>query len=266
MTRQPTKRNRRYLVWLVLLALVWLLCSGTAWAGPLSDRLATFPDWNSKPPTKPATGDLVYPDWLAGTWEMTSTLVDIAAPLAPEIETPGFESNQSLLNEPITCKVRFEPRLTSYTQSFLLKPRLAQEKIVADRAFNGLNLAKAYLGEEAVKKVVVDTKDPNRQLTILADYHMLESTVTGRATETPSDTEFITTEFFQQMFRGGGKPYFNEVETTTAYHQVDDDHVTADQVTAVYLSPQEPNYFDAGNHPVALYRYQLDLTALNTPI
>jgi len=266
MTRQPTKRNRRYLVWFVLLALVWLLCSGTAWAGPLSDRLATFPDWNSKPPTQPATGDLVYPDWLAGTWELTSTLVDIAAPLAPEIKTPGFESNQSLLDEPISCMVRFEPRLTSYTQSFLLKPRLAQEEIVADRAFNGLNLAKAYLGEEAVKKVVVDAKNPNRQLTILADYHMLESTVTGRAIEAPSNTDFITTEFFQQMFRGGGKPYFNEVETTTAYHQVDDDHVTADQITAVYLSPQEPNYFDAGNRPVALYRYQLDLTAINTPI
>ena len=51
------------------------------------------------------------------------------------------------------------------------------------------------------------------------------------------------TEFFQQMFRGGGKPYFNEVETTTAYHQVDDDHVTADQITAVYLSPQRAELF-----------------------
>jgi hypothetical protein len=266
MARQSVKRNRRYIVWFVLLALVWLLCSGSAWAGPLSDRLQAFPNWGDKPTTRPPIGDLVYPDWLAGTWEMTSTLVDIAAPLAPEIETPGFQSNQSLLHKPITCEVRFEPRMTSYTRSYLLQPRLAHEQIVADRAFNGLNLAKAYLGEDAVKKVVVDEKNPNRQLTILADYHMLESTVTGRATEQPSSTDFITTEFFQQMFRGGGKPYFNEVETTTDYHQIDDDHVTADQITAVYLSPQEPNYFDAGNRPVALYRYQLELTAINTPI
>ncbi|NEQ44555.1 MAG: hypothetical protein F6K00_13730 [Leptolyngbya sp. SIOISBB] len=251
---------------MALLALVWLLCSGEAQAGPLSDRLATFPNWTDKPPTKAADGDLVYPDWLAGTWELTSTLVDVSAPLAPDIQTPGFDSNQSLLNQPVICEVRFEPRMTSYTQSFLLRPRLAQEEIVADRTFNGLNLAKAYLGEEAVKKVIMDAKNPNRQLTIFADYKMLESTVTGRATEQPDETDFITTEFFQQMFRGGGKPYFNEVETTTAYHQVDENHVTADQITAVYLSPQEPNYFAAGNRPVALYRYQLDLTAIATPI
>jgi len=266
MFRYSVRRVRRSVFWLVLLALVWLLCSGDAYAGALSDRLANFPDWTDKPPTQPPTGDLVYPDWIAGTWELTSTLVDLSAPLAPAIETPGFPDNQNLLNEPVTCEVRFEPRLTSYTQSFLLQPRLAQEEIVADRAFNGLSLAKAYMGDTAVKKVVIDSKNPNRQLTILANYHMLESTVTGRATEAPSETDFIMTEFFQQMFRGGGKPYFNEVETTTAYHQVDDDHVTADQITAVYLSPQEPNYFDAGNRPVALYRYQLELTAINTPI
>lgn len=260
------KQLRRNFVWLLLLSLVWLLCSGDAWAGALSDRLDDFPNWTDKPSTHPPTGDLVYPDWMAGTWKMTSTLVDISAPLAPNIETPGFKDNQSLLNEPVQCEVRFEPRMNSYTQSFLLQPRLAQEEIVADRAFNGLSLAKAYLGEDAIKKVVVDSKDPNRQLTILENYHMLESTVTGRATEHPSATDFIATEFFQQMFRGGGKPYFNEVETTTAYHQIDSHHVIADQATAVYLSPQEPNYFEAGNKPVALYRYQLDLMAIDTPI
>lgn len=266
MTRLPSPRFRRSLVWLVLLSLVWLLCSGNAEAGPIRDRLNDFPNWQDKPSTQVPTGDLVYPDWLAGTWQLTSTLAELAAPLAPQIETPGFASNQELLDKPIICEVRFEPRMTSYTRSFLLQPRLAQEEIVADRAFNGLNLAKAYLGEEAVKKVVVDAKNPNRQLTVLQNYNLLESTVTGRATEQPSAADFITTEFFQQVFRGGSTPYFNEVETTTAYHQIDEKHVTADQVTAVYLSPQEPNYFEAGNRPVALYRYQLDLTAIDTPI
>ena len=152
MFRYSVRRVRRNVFWLVLLALVWLLCSGDAYAGALSDRLANFPDWTDKPPTQPPTGDLVYPDWIAGTWELTSTLVDLSAPLAPAIETPGFPDNQNLLNEPVTCEVRFEPRLTSYTQSFLLQPRLAQEEIVADRAFNGLSLAKAYMGDTAVKK------------------------------------------------------------------------------------------------------------------
>ena len=266
MTRRSMKRVRRKWFWFVLLVLVWLLCSGDAYAGELSDRLTTFPNWTDKPQTKSPTGDLVYPDWMAGTWEMTSTLVDLSAPLAPKIETPGFASNQSLLNQPITCEVRFEPRMTSYTKSFLLKPRLAQEEIVADRAFNSLSLAQAYLGEQTVKNVKVDPANPNRQLTILQGDRQLESTVVSRAVEEPSDMEFLTTEVFQQIFRGTAQPYVNEVETTTAYHLEDAEHITADQVTAIYLSPQDPDYFKVHNQPVALYRYRLGFTAIDTPI
>ena len=261
MYRRPLRHLRRNLFWFSLLLLVWLLCSGQAFAGVLSDRLAAFPDWTNKPPTEAATGDLAYPDWMAGTWDMTSTLVDLVAPLAPELQTPGFDSNQALLDQPITCKVRFEPRLTSVTKTFLLQPRLAQEEIVADRAFNGLSLARAYLGEQAVKAVKVDLDNPNRQLTILRGDRQLESTVVSRSVEIPSAEDFVTTELFQQVFRGMAQPFFNEVETTTAYHQVADDEfkIVADQVTAIYLSPQDPEYFQAPNQPVALYRYQLEL-------
>ncbi len=268
MSRSPAKHVRRSLVWFVLLALVWLLCSGEALAGALSDRLAAFPNWSGEPPTQPAVGDLVYPDWLAGTWSMTSTLVAMKAPLAPAIQTPGFASNEALLKQPITCEVRFEPRMTSLTQSFLLKPRLAQEEVVADRAFNGLSLARAYLGTDVVKAVNVDPQNPNRQLTELKGDRQLESTIISRATEQPNDSTFVTTEVFQQVFRGLAQPYFNQVETTTAYHMSDgeDGTVTADQVTAIYLSPQDPDYFKARNQPVALYRYELSLMPISTPI
>ncbi len=33
-------------------------------------------------------------------------------------------------------------------------------------------------------------------------------------------------------------------------------------MTAIYLSPQDPNYFKAAGNPVALYRYQLTLQPL----
>jgi hypothetical protein len=32
----------------------------------------------------------------------------------------------------------------------------------------------------------------------------------------------------------------------------------ANQVTAIYLSPQDPDYFAAGGRPVGLYRYRLE--------
>ncbi|MGB3191223.1 MAG: DUF6816 family protein, partial [Limnoraphis sp.] len=96
--------------------------------------------------------------------------------------------------------------------------------------------------------------------------NQLLSTVTRRGSETPSLNQFVSTEIFQQIFQGETSIYLNEVETTTAYtakfNQQDPekvDEVTANQITAIYLSPQDPDYFKAQNQPVSLYQYQLKL-------
>jgi hypothetical protein len=269
MSRFSSPRLRRNLIWLSLLLLVWLLCSGQAQAGPLGDRLQRFPDWHALPPTQAAQGDLVYPAWLAGTWDMTTTLVDLAAPLAPRVVTPGFDGNRAYLDQPVHCRIRFVP--SSPTLQGRLLPSLtgalttAAAVWVSDRAFNGINLARAYLGNDAVQAVKVDPQDPNRQVTLLRGDRQLESTVTGRAVETPGPNQFITSEVFQQVFRGTAQPYFNRVENTTAYRYHPDrpsPTVEADQVTAIYLSPQDPDYFKARDQPVALYRYRLTFEPL----
>jgi len=249
--------------------LVWalLLWSGDARAGVLGDRLSSFPNWDSKPPIAVAKGDLVYPDWMAGNWDVASTLVDLAAPLAPNIVTPGFEGNRQYLQQPVLFKVRFQPEtnigfISNYTSK-------KAQKIVADRTFNGFNIAKAYLGDGAVLSVKVDPHNPNRQITILKGERKLVSIVTSRGTETPNQDEFVSTEISQQVFRGESDIYLNEVETTTAYRVVRGEEnsgsasrkIEADQVTAIYLSPQDPDYFAAGGHPVALYRYRLELVS-----
>lgn len=259
------------------LGLVWvlLLWGNEAQAGTLADRLAQFPYWESKPSVMVAEGDLVYPDWMEGTWNVTSTLVDQVAPLAPEVVTPGFESNRRYLNQPIDFLVRFQADNTASTaiaDRFVpLKPPTSESiqllrptethAIVGDRAFNGLNIAKAYLGDRTVQAVKVDPSSPNRQITLLRSGRQLVSVVTGRATETPEPDSFIATEVSKQVFRGIPQPYFNEVETTTAYQLVRSPSlaIEADQVTAVYLSPQDPDYFKAQAQPVALYRYHLKL-------
>ncbi|MBV9388946.1 MAG: hypothetical protein JOZ78_21205 [Chroococcidiopsidaceae cyanobacterium CP_BM_ER_R8_30] len=258
-------------LWGFCLVLALLFWGGEAVAGPLAERLASFPHWEGKPLVQSAAGDLVYPDWMANSWEVRSTLVDLVAPLAPDVVTPGFEGNCRYLNQPITFQVRFaHARLP--LPSLRLVPRPIQRAVVADRAFNGLNLARAYLGDRAVLAVKVDPSSPNRQITLLRDNRQLVSVITGRSTETPAAGQFITTEVFQQLFRGSGvarpqaktasgaSPYFNQVETTTAYRQLptSDPAIEADQVTAVYLSPQDPSYFAAGSRPVALYRYRLE--------
>jgi len=248
-------------IWSFCLIAFFLLWSGEAEAGELSERLANFPQWEKLTSVKPASGDLVYPEWMAGYWQVTSTLVDLAAPLAPDIVTPGFEGNRRQLNQPVSFVVRFVKE-QPHIPGFKIFPQIDYKSpiLVADRAFNGLNLARAYLGDEAVLLVKVDPDSPNRQITFLRGSRQLVSIVTARTTETTSDGKFITTEVFQQLFKGGSRPYFNSVESTTAYHQLPTANpvIEADQVTAVYLSPQDPDYFKAGSQPVALYRYRLE--------
>lgn len=250
--------------WLFGFLLLWSCWTTSAAAGGLSDRIASFPEWSNKPAVDTASGDLVYPGWFAGTWELTSTLLEQVAPLAPEVVSPGFEGNRQFLNKPVTTQVRFVaakalargraaiPLLSLPTTS------LVKAQIVSDRAFNGLNLARAYLGDR-VFRVWTDPRDSNRQITKFRDNRKLYSTVVGRAIEQPDADHFLTTELFDQFFQAGEKPYKNQVETTTAYARQPDGSIRADQITAVYLNPPHPKAYLAGDRPVALYRYRLDL-------
>lgn len=264
----------KFFVTICLMLTLLLWGDDSAIAGVLGDRLAQFPDWDSKPPVQVAQGDLVYPDWMAGTWQVRSTLVDLVAPLAPDLVTPGFESNRQYLHEPISFLVKFgEPtdKIDRFQSTFLPIPAVKTENhknntlVVADRAFNGLNIAKAYLGDNAIVSVKVDPENPNRQITGLRGDRQLVSVVTGRLSETIAQAQFIGTEITQQIFQGKTEIYLNEVETTTRYQLENSGAIAADQITAIYLSPKDPDYFTAAGHPVALYRYQLELLPVESP-
>jgi hypothetical protein len=270
----------KFFINLCLILLILLGGNTGAIADTLADRVAQFPDWNAQPPAQPASGDLIYPVWMAGTWNVTSTLVDLVAPLAPQIVTPGFENNRQYLQVPVKFPVRFVEEKTlrnvknshnfSQILGFPLKGFTQSQpaQIVADRAFNGLSIGEAYLGNQAISEVKVDPNSPNRQITLFRNNRQLISTVTKRLSEQPASDQFIATEIIQQQFRGSEwqdekivlRPYFNEVETTTAYQILSDSQIAADQITAIYLSPQDPNYFAAKGQPVALYRYHLELS------
>lgn len=260
-------RNCLKLISLVIsLLLIGGLNPGAAFATPLTERISTFPNWQTKPPVATFAGELAYPDWFAGNWNLTSTLIEMQAPLAPEITTPGYAGNRQFLNEPIACPVRFLaqnalsrkrsllPVLSLPTQS------LVNPQIISDRAYNGLSLAKAYLGDR-VWRVWVEPRDTSRMVTKFRDNRKLFSTVLGQATERPDADHFLATELVQQFFQAPEKPVKNEVETTTAYTHQPDGSITADQITAVYLTPPHARAYLAGDRPVALYRYRLELIA-----
>jgi hypothetical protein len=260
----------------VALALVAALCLGmpAAIAGPLGDRVAAFPQWLNKPPVRRAVGDLTYPDWMAGTWTVESTLIEMVAPLAPKVISPGYDGNRQFLDRPLTFTVRFGPQAIAPAASPIpVQARPIAPPIVADRAFNGQNISRAYLGEDTKIRVSVDSANPNRQTTTLSGDRQLLSEVTGRASELSDPNTFITTELSQQAFRrldnppelgpgDGAIAYLNLVETTTVYrHRPNapdgDAPILGDQMTAIFLNARDNNYPRVRDRPVALYRYHL---------
>jgi hypothetical protein len=131
--------------------------------------------------------------------------------------------------------------------------------IIPDRAFNGLSIAQAYLGAENVQQVIANKFNSIEQKTVFKQNNELISTVIGREQETISSDNFITSEVTRQFFRRPNSVYLNLVETTTKYHLINDNKIEATQITAVYLSTEDPDYFLAIEHPVALYYYTLNL-------
>ncbi|WP_309738003.1 DUF6816 family protein [Chamaesiphon sp. OTE_20_metabat_361] len=261
---------RKILIWIGTIA-IWCGSIQISLAGDLSDRVARYPDWNAQPKVALHEGELSYPEWFRGRWMANSTLLEQIAPLAPEIVTPGFESNRQYIDKPIEFTVQFiqtDPN-KNLKSSLLnlpkLKSNLPTPKIVADRAFNGLNITTAYLGAANVKSVKIDPQNPTKQITQLTQDRQLEAFVTGFDLEAPAPNRFISTEVSQQVFRTTATIYLNTVETTTSYQfsATPIPKITATQISAIYLSPQDPDYFRSrgkqGDRPVALYKYRLEL-------
>lgn len=247
----------------LLVVVLWgnLATNMPAQAGTLQQRLNRFPNWRSQPTLSAAQGDLYYPDWLAGEWNVTSTLVDVAAPLAPKLVTPGFESNRRQLGEAVTFPVKFVPAANNAAlpQSPFPVGQVPAQGIVADRVYNGTRLTEALMGKDVLKSIQVDPRSPNRQVALFRNGQELVTRISDRATETNANHEFISSELYQQEFRNATQIYLNQVENTIGYRLVSTDppRIEADQVTAIYLSPQDPDYFKARRQPVALYRYRM---------
>ena len=251
--------KRIYLIAVTVSILIIFLIRGN----PVQAGEYNLPSWYHKPIVEDAKGDLYYPDWMAGTWKVTNILEEQVAPLAPDIISPGFEDNQKYIGEPIIFPVRFgKEYYIPETRWFFIPSVTKENPVVADRAFNGKSIVQAYLGKDSVFRVAVDPQDPNKQITILKGGIKSISQVTKRAVEEVNSDRFIATEVTQQLFKSPNKIYLNEVETTSDYHLLDPQNIEATQITAIYLSPQDPDYFTAGDRPVAIYRYHLDLSKL----
>ena len=172
----------------------------------LERRLEAWPQWSLPAPLpRPGQADLVYPAWFAGSWQATSS------------DPEGLEPD-------LHYTVRFGAD--------------AHGAVVGDRAFNATAIGRALLGEQLLR-VRNDPANPNRQLALLQNDQLLESTVVGRRRHQPQPDLFLADELALQVLHGPGDPRVSRVETFSRYQLISPDRIEAEQWQASYDSPAE---------------------------
>lgn len=233
-------------------------------SGILADRIVQYPHWEHQLSLPTPNQELIFPSWFEGKWDVNNILLEQIAPLSPKFKTPAFDSNLKYIDKNISFCVQFIPTILMPRKDNFIPIILNQKPvIIPDRAFNGLEIAQAYLGKENVKKVTINENNSTEQITEFSEESKLISTVIGRQQEKISEDKFITSEIIRQFFRRPNSIYLNLVEIITKYQLINPNYIQGKQVTAIYLSPQDPDYFLAFDQPVALYYYTLDLHRKN---
>ncbi len=172
--------------------------------GPLKRRLANWPAWSLPAPLpRPNRGDLIWPAWFEGEWEVSSSPAEGSEP-------------------PLRWRARFQAD--------------GEGGAVADRAFNAGQIGAALLGNGLIS-VRNDPANPNRQVSRLRGDRQLESTVVGRRSARPDDATFLADELTLQVLHGPGTPRISRVEVLGLWRRLEDGSISGEQWQASYASP-----------------------------
>jgi hypothetical protein len=217
--------ERRF--WMLLIGLTILLSGGPAWAqGNLEQRLNNWPQWSLPAPLpRPSNqDDLIYPEWFEGLWQVES--MDLNAPDDP----------------PLLHQARFQTD--------------RRGRLVGDRSFNATAIGRALLGDQLLG-VEEDPDSANRQIARLKGDLYLETTVTGRRQESPTEDTFLADELVLQILHTPGAPRLSRIETLSRYNRCGED-ICAEQWQARYPDPGQT----ITNKAVSVHRYQLTMRPL----
>ena len=170
----------------------------------LERRLASWPNWNLPAPLpRPDRGDLIWPAWFRGEWEVSSSPAEGSEP-------------------PLRWRARFQAD--------------GEGGARADRAFNASQIGKVLLGDGLIS-VRNDPSNPNRQVSLLRGDGQLESTVVGRRSARPDAATFLADELTLQVLHGPGTPRISRVEVLGLWQRLEDGSIRGEQWQARYASP-----------------------------
>jgi len=231
-----------------------------------------------------ASQELYYPNFLFGSWNVTTTLKEKLYPFGR-----GFSPSLSLIEgsprnreekvgDSASFQLHFFSMLADTAPSNQITVNLGlgvpETKIIADRAFNAMSMSRGYRQLTPVEDVDWDyRKDPTRltfrfgAAPLAEDMRPLgqrrcEVYLTARQSETSEDgTIFCSSERSRTIMLAPGAVVATDQETTTEYRQVDEDTVKAISRIAVYLTPN-PNsregvlWQQVGGKAVAFFDYE----------
>jgi len=195
-------RQLRTILAAMAMALGLLLCLG-AGNGVLAERVEQWPHWELPAPLpRPGRGDLVYPAWFLGEWQ-------------------------------VSCSDG-----TSYPVRFLT----TAEGVVGDRGFNAAAVGQALLGERLRGVATDPANPNRQIAHLRqgdGGRLELESTVVGRRREQPANGELLVDELALQVLHGPADPAVSRVETLSRFRRQPDGSISGDQWQASYGSPSE---------------------------
>jgi len=195
-------RQLRTILAATAMALGLLLCLG-AGNGVLAERVEQWPHWELPAPLpRPGRGDLVYPAWFLGEWQ-------------------------------VSCSDG-----TSYPVRFLT----TAEGVVGDRGFNAAAVGQALLGERLRGVATDPANPNRQIAHLRqgdGGRLELESTVVGRRREQPANGELLVDELALQVLHGPADPAVSRVETLSRFRRQPDGSISGDQWQASYGSPSE---------------------------
>lgn len=231
------------------------------------------------------TNELYYAPWLFGTWKVTATLRRKTFPY-----TTNFLVSRSLEEGSPRNRVEAVGNQCQYTQHYFstlantlsnqltvqLGTGIPSSKIIQDRAFNTISISKAYQQLTPVQEVQWDYRNDPTSLKLAFDANPLgpdmrplgprraQVFIQARRAEALGDDVYATAEQSRTLTLAVRDGIASDTESITEFRKLSDNHVTAINRIAVYLTPN-PNsregilWQQTGGKAVAFYDYELDL-------
>mmetsp|Transcript_78 Transcript_78/g.157 ORF Transcript_78/g.157 Transcript_78/m.157 type:complete len:337 (-) Transcript_78:69-1079(-) len=216
----------------------------------------------------------VYPSFLRGSWDVSSQFNGYIFPsdkipkskVLNDFIIPGFQK----------CSIASIADIGK-EGSVQYTMKIDETSGLQDRNGDLASQINAYLGYKAVANVIHDPKtNPNRLSIVFVEYktrnaERIELFCNARESELYTDEStnrpiFVNSEYIRQVTFGGGpdvgvaRQVVGNYAHFTTWKQVDENHLKGNILTAAYLDPQDPLFFDEPSKPVAIYSHVLSAT------